>query len=278
MPDRTHWTVALDETAAAWNTLEWMDANVANGDSVRLLTVQEHFGDTRERSASRLTLAEHHLESRHRDLRIERVVTDGPTIERLLRDATPADVLVIGGRRSDRIWAALTGRIAERVIAHATMPVVVVPERWRRKHDADAIVTGVDSRTAADALAFAAGRAERTRDGLVLVRAWEPPTSVSPFGLVYLERDRPLWEHEAQLELDAAIRAVGRSHPDLRMRGELRQGRPSEVLQRAATSAALIVIGRRRRSALAAFLAGSVGEVLLHRAQTPVCVVPDRSS
>ncbi|ROR33413.1 nucleotide-binding universal stress UspA family protein [Curtobacterium sp. JUb34] len=274
MPDPIRWTVAVDESEAAWNMLDWVDGNVGDGDAVRLLTVHELFGESPERSTGRLAIAERRLRSRHPGLRVERHVVSGPTLARLLVDATVSDVLVLGGRRTDRLWAAITGRMAERVVAHATTPVVVVPERPSSSADRDAVVVGVDSRTAAGALAFAAGRAEGRRDGLVLVRAWEPPTSVSPFGRVYLARDRPLWEHEGQLELDAAIRAVSRSRPDLRMRGELRQGTASDVLLRAATTASLVVVGRRHRSALGAFLAGSVGEALLHRASVPVCVVP----
>ncbi|AOX67182.1 hypothetical protein BJK06_16950 [Curtobacterium sp. BH-2-1-1] len=274
MPEPTCWTVAVDDSDAAWNSLDWVDGVVQDTDTVRLETVHEPRGETLDRSTGRLTIAEHRLRERHPGLRVERAVVSGPTLARLLDDATDTDVLVIGGRRSERLWASLTGRVAERVVAHATAPVVVVPEHWRPGRVDDAVVAGVDGRTASSALGFAARYAQRCRDGLVLVRAWEPPTSVSPFGAVYLERDRPLWEHEGQLELDAAIRAVSRSHPELRMRGELRQGRPSEVLIRAATTASLVVVGRRHGSALGAFLTGSVGEVLLHRASAPVCVVP----
>lgn len=274
MPQPTRWIVAVDDSDASWNGLDWLDLAVRDHDVVRLLTVHERAGETRERSTGRLTIAEHRLRDRHPRLRVVREVVDGPTVSRLLFDATDGDVLVIGGRRSERVWAALTGRVAERIVARVAVPVVVVPERWRVGRDEDAVVVGVDGRTAGTALAFAAQVAEGCRDGLVLVRAWEPPTSVSPFGAVYLERDRPRWEHEGQLELDAAIRTVSRSHPDLRMRGELRQGRPSETLARAAATASVVVVGRRHRSAVGAFLGGSVGESLMHRSSVPLCVVP----
>ncbi|ROP58670.1 nucleotide-binding universal stress UspA family protein [Curtobacterium sp. PhB115] len=206
-------------------------------------------------------------------MQVEQSVVDGATVARVLADAAASDILVIGGRRSGQFWAAITGRIAERLVAHVTVPVVVVPEHWTPGEQAP-VVMGVDGRTATAALTFAADRAERRGADLVLIRAWEPPTSISPFGRVYLARDSGHWEHESQLELDAAIRAVSAAHPDLRMRGELHQGTPADVLLRGEGTASMLVIGRRHRTALGAFLTGSVGEKLLHRGRSPVCVVP----
>ncbi len=70
---------------------------------------------------------------------------------------------------------------------------------------------------------------------------------------------------------------MSRVHPDLRMRAELRQGTPSEALARAGRTTALIVVGRRHRTAVGAFLGGSVSEALVHRSSTPLCVVPQWS-
>jgi nucleotide-binding universal stress UspA family protein len=275
MPKQVRWSVAIDETAAGWNTLQWITHNVADGDVVRLVTVHERFGEATERSTGRLTIARHLLSERHPDSRIEQEVIDGPTVGRLLSETGEADALVIGGRRSDRVWASVTGRVAERVIAGVRNPVVVVPERWQPT-PADSIVVGVEGHTATNALQFAAGRVGQRGGDLVLVRAWEPPTNVSPIGRVYLARDAPRWEHEGQLELDAAIRRVSRELPDLRVRAELRQGRPAAVLQRSGEATALIVIGRSHRSAVAGSLFGSVGEHLVHHSRVPVCVVPQQ--
>lgn len=274
MQKPVRWSVAIDETPAGWNTLQWIAHNVADVDTVRLVTVHERFGEAAERSTGRLTIARHLLTERHPGLRIEQEVMNGPTVGRLLHEAEEADALVIGGCRSDRVWASLTGRVAERVIAGVKGPVVVVPEHWQPT-PAPSVVVGVEAETATSALEFATGRVAHGGD-LVLVRAWEPPTTVSPIGRVYLARDAPRWEHEGQLELDAAIRRVSRELPDLRVRAELRQGRPAAVLQRSGEATALIVIGRRHRSAVAGSLFGSVGEHLVHYSRVPVCVVPQQ--
>ncbi|GGK89651.1 hypothetical protein GCM10009706_05830 [Curtobacterium citreum] len=275
MLKQVRWSVAIDETAAGWNTLQWIAHNVADGDVVRLVTIHERFGEAAERSTGRLTIARHLLTERHPDLRIEQEVMNGPTLGRLVGETGESDILVIGGRRSDRVWASVTGRVAERVMAGVKGPVVVVPERWQPT-PAPSVVVGVEAQTATSALEFASERVGQRGGDLVLVRAWEPPTSVSPIGRVYLARDAPRWEHEGQLELDAAIRRVSRELPDLRVRAELRQGRPAAVLQRSGEAAALIVIGRRHRSAVAGSLFGSVGEHLVHDGRVPVCVVPQQ--
>lgn len=273
----TRWTVALDETEAAWNSLGWVETVVRDADSVRLVTVHEQFGESRERSTGRLTIATHLLRDRHPHLEVAHEVVSGPTVARLVTDAVDGDVLVVGGRHSDRLWACLTGRVTERVVAHVTTPVVVVPERWRPGRDEDAVVVGVDGGTAASALAVGAVLAEGRRDGLVLVRAWRSLPDGGPFRDATAVHGRAMSEHDGQLELDAAIRWVSRVHPDLRMRAELRQGTPSEALARAGRTTALIVVGRRHRTAVGAFLGGSVGEALVHRSSTPLCVVPQWS-
>jgi nucleotide-binding universal stress UspA family protein len=272
----TRYTVAIDETPAGWKTVEWVNTCVGQPtDSVRLLTVSEFYGEALTRSEQRLHEAAALVHKAHPDLEVEEDVTGGPTADRLVFDAGEGDVLVIGGNQVHRFLAALSGRVAERVVAHAVTPVVVVPERWVAS--SGPVVVGVDSRTAASALAFAADVASQQGRRLVFVRAWELPSVASPYGMVYLDTDRKLWEHESQLELDAAIRAVSRSHPDLVTRAEMRQGSPRGVMVRAAEEASLVVVGRRHRTAIGAFLLGSVSETLMHEGQTPVCIVPPMS-
>jgi nucleotide-binding universal stress UspA family protein len=269
----TAYTVAIDDTLAGRQTVDWVDENVdAVEDRVRLLTVIELYGDSLARIQDRLATASDRLRLRHPGLRVEQDVTGGPTADRLVADADLGDVLVIGSRQVHTILATLAGRIAERVVAHARTPVVVVPERW--EHGTGPVVVGVDGRTAASALAFAADRAVRARVELVLLRAWEVPTEVVASPSIYLEEDRHLWERESVIELEAALDAVASAHPDLPVRAEQCRGLPADELLRCARGASLVVVGRRHRTAIGAFLAGSVGETLMHRSTAPLCVVP----
>ncbi|WP_066516291.1 universal stress protein [Curtobacterium ammoniigenes] len=270
----TGYTVAIDDTPAAWKTVEWVDGALRPGDRVRLLTVSEFYGETYTRSEGRLDAAERRLAESHPDVVIAHDIVGGPTADRLVLDGSRDDVLVIGSQQVHRFTATLAGRVAERVVAHSTRPVLVVPENWERTEGP--VLVGVDSVTAAAALGFAADLAGRSGRDLVLVRAWRPIYDSLPYSGVYLDEDRDLWEHEGRLELDAAIRAIGKAHPDLHVRGARREGSIADSLlhEAAAEHAALIVVGRRHHSALSAFLGGSVSEEIMHRGHTPLCVVP----
>jgi nucleotide-binding universal stress UspA family protein len=162
--------------------------------------------------------------------------------------------------------------IGRRLVGRTLAPVVVVPVGWSGA--TGPVVVGVDGRTAEDALAFGAETAARLGTTLVLVRSWTAPTHVSPYGMVSLQSDREVGEHESQLELDAAMRMVGAAFPDLRVRAELHQGPATDVLTRAAESAGLVVMGRRHHSVMQMLVTGSIGRRVMLRSSTPVCVVP----
>jgi len=269
----TEYTVAVDDTVAGWRAVEWAADNVDRAtDTVRLLTVNEFYGESPTRSEHRLEAAEQQLLDAQPGLAIVHDVTDGPTADRLVLDAGHGDVLVIGAQQLHTITAALTGRIAERVVAHATTPVVVVPEEWERSDGP--VVVGVDGRTAAAALAWAASTAERIVRDLHLVRAWAVPTAMAPYANIYLEEDRVLWSNAADIELQAALHAVKNEHQSLQLAAESVEGQARDVVLQAARGASLVVVGRRHRTALGGFLTGSVGETLMHRGHTPVCIVP----
>lgn len=269
----TAYTVAIDDSVAGWKTVDWaVDAVDPAVDDVRLLTVSEFFGEALTRSQHRLDAAEQRLRTVHPGLSVTHDVTGGPTADRLVADAALGDVLVIGAPQVHTLTAAITGRVAERIVAHATTPVVVVPEEWERSDGP--VVVGVDGRSAASALAWAADAAERRGADLALVRAWAVPTAMAPYADISLEEDRVLWSDEADIELRAALRAVGGAHPALRVDGSSVEGQPRDVVLQSSRGASLVVVGRRHRTALGGFLAGSVGERLMHRGHAPVCIVP----
>jgi nucleotide-binding universal stress UspA family protein len=269
----TSYTVAVDDTDAGSRTVEWIDENICPGDRVRLLTVSELYSETVARTEQRLEQAETRLRRNHPGLVVQQSVSEGPTVERLLLDSKGSDALVLGARQAHVVLATLSGRIAERVVARTTVPVVAVPEHWH--HGQGPVVVGVDGHTASAALAFAADQAAVRGSELVLVRAWDIPLTMSPYANIYLADDRELWEHESTLELQAASRAVAARHPDVVVREVRRHGQTAAaLLEEAGENASLIVTGRRHRTAIGAFLGGSVGEALMHRSHAPVCIVP----
>ncbi|MFJ7288622.1 universal stress protein [Curtobacterium sp. NPDC098951] len=272
----TRYTVAVDDSDAAQAAVEWLAGVVDPGlDVVKAVSVPELVGDLPSRAEHRLLEARAVLLHHQPRLRVTTDLVDGGTVRGLLRGGATGDVLVIGGRQRRRLLAAVRGRVAERVVAEATMPVIVVPEE--RVELGGPVVLGVDSRSGAAALAYAGALAARWHRELVLVRAWQSPSTTTPFGAVYFEGDLSTWERTADLQLEAALHAVDAAHPDVAVLGRPRRGSAGHVLLHESASASLVVVGRRHRSAVTGLLSGSVGERLMHEAHVPVLIVPPRA-
>ncbi|WP_169795866.1 universal stress protein [Curtobacterium ammoniigenes] len=270
----TTFDVGIDDTAAAWNALEWVDEVVDPAhDAVRLLTIDGMSGEDLEWAEERLQAAKQRLLHHHPGLHVVRAVIEGPTVRQLVEDSRTRDVLVLGGRQTHRFAAAISGRVAERVVAQSAAPVVVIPEGWMRSAEGP-VVVGVDSGSAGRALEVAASFAERLGRRLVLLRAWDLPFAQTPYGMILTDDDPNFWREGADLELAAAQRAVHRRHAALTIERQSRRGSAADALI-AVQNPALIVLGRRHRSAAEAFLTGSVGERLMHHGTAPVCVVGD---
>lgn len=61
------------------------------------------------------------------DVRVERIVAEGPSAAVLLDAARGADLLVVGSRGRGGFMGLLLGSTSHQVITHAPCPVVVVP-------------------------------------------------------------------------------------------------------------------------------------------------------
>ncbi|WP_186377214.1 universal stress protein [Curtobacterium pusillum] len=268
----TRYTVAVDASDAAREAVQWI-GEVADprSDSVRLVTVAELFGELPSLAEARLLEARTTLREQRPGLQITTEVVGGWTVHGLVSEGAAGDVLVIGGRQRHRFVASLQGRVAERAVARALTPVVVVPES--RAHHDGAVVVGVDSRSAGTALVYAATVASGRHLDLVLTRAWQAPFVRTPYGIAYYEDDLPTWERKANLEIEAALHAVEARYPALPTLGRVRRGSVEGVLLRESTAASMIVTGRRHRTALGGLLTGSIGEALMHRAHVPIAVV-----
>ncbi|WP_396288264.1 universal stress protein [Curtobacterium sp. KT1] len=269
----SRYIVAVDGSGAAQSAVRWIaDVTDPSTDTVRLVTVAELLGDLPSTAEARLLEARSLLLRRHPTLEVTTDLVGGGTVHGIVLEGTAGDVLVLGGRQRHRFIGALRGRVAERVVAEARTPVMVVPEE--RVDEVGPVVVGVDGQSGVAALAYAAAFAARWRRELVLVRAWQSPSTTTPFGNVYFEGDLSSWEHAADLQVEAAMHAVDAAHPDVPVLGRARRGSPGRVLLREAASASAVVVGRRHRSSLTGLIAGSVGETLMHEAHVPVLIVP----
>jgi nucleotide-binding universal stress UspA family protein len=147
----------------------------------------------------------------------------------------------------------------------------------------DRILVGLDgSEGSAVALRWAIDLAKAVDAEIVAVDAFEVPTAVIapetgvPVGLGVdeVEVERTLRETAEQAfvtDWSAPLEEAG-----VRYRRLLEEDPPGEVLLEVAEreQSGLLVTGRRGRGALAALLAGSVNEHLVHCSRIPVTVVP----
>jgi nucleotide-binding universal stress UspA family protein len=179
----------------------------------------------------------------------------------LLAAGRHADLLVTGARRRNRLRAGLfggfqLGSTSLFAAAHAPCPVAVV--RGPAAEGARDVVVGFDGSPAAAAAArWAAGHAAATggRVRVVAVRHGGAHLDVGVEDLLARLR-----EEEPRVEVAGTV--VEGAHPE-------------DVLLAAAGRCALLVVGSRGHGAVTSALVGSTGHAVLHRAGTPVVVVPD---
>ncbi|GGU95436.1 universal stress protein [Streptomyces litmocidini] len=82
-----------------------------------------------ERSSGLLDKALEAAASGHPRVRLRRTTIEGPAHRVLTERSAAADLLVVGARRRDGLVGLELGRVAHRVLHHATCPVAVVPQR-----------------------------------------------------------------------------------------------------------------------------------------------------
>ena len=203
----------------------------------------------------------------------------GGAAEALLRISHEVGLVVVGSRGLDPATSTLLGSVAYGVSARCACPVVVVRDDGRRRPGPDAgVVVGVDGTPVSlEALDAAADVAAAAGAPLTVVCAWHPPPSswVSAFWEVLGdESDEAQQERRHAEEVVRAAREQATArHTGLVVDGEVVAGQPARAIVRAARGAALLVVGSRRRGALASLVLGSVGHGVVHDATCPVLIV-----
>lgn len=228
--------------------------------------------------AAALRAARAHLEAEaarvseaHPGLAVTTRTDAGNPVTVLIDASSHADLLVIG---SDHTGAGRRGAHGFRIAAGAHCPVVVVPDIDLGERRG--VVVGLDgSELSEHALRFAAAEADRMGEPLVAVSVWTPvPMTVGMAeGGVY--PDLYLTNMQAATEEIQALALAGiaSDHPDLEVIRRVEQGYPSQVIDDAAASARLVVVGTRGRGAFARFLLGSVSHEVLSRVAAVTAVV-----
>lgn len=196
----------------------------------------------------------------------------GNPVKELIDASTDAALLVIGSDyRGPGTGGPSRGAHGLRIVTAAKAPVVVVPDI--ELGDRNGVVVGVDgSEVSEAAIRFAAEEAARIREPLIAVGVWTPLAAPGNLG-VYPEDYLVNMQGATEEVVGLSIAGLRQDYPDLEIKPRIEQGYPSAVINEAAASARITVVGSHGRGAFARFLLGSVSQEVLARLATVTAVV-----
>jgi nucleotide-binding universal stress UspA family protein len=209
---------------------------------------------------------------RNPGVKVSTDVLPADATDALLREGDNATALITGSRGRGELRGLLLGSVGLAVAARAHCPVIVVrgdtaglAGTHRR------ILLGAGSPdTGGEATRFAFRETEVRGCVLDVVRAWRRPAHASA--------EAPGRDHEerARTELDELLREASADHPGVRVDRTAVEGPARKVLVHRSAAADLVVVGARRRQGHFGLQLGTVAHTLLHHAECPVAVVPQR--
>ncbi|MFF0990064.1 universal stress protein [Kocuria nitroreducens] len=213
------------------------------------------------------------------------VVERGDAAGVLVHESENASSLVLG-RRGRRGVRGRLGSVTAAASAHATCPVIVLPDGWNPQARAargaagafgGRVVVGVDRLGRDNPAVLAAVRyAARHGAGLALITV-VPEALTMPTGSDDLDRAvREQLTEPARSLVDRVAESVRADHPDLDVETYVFSGLPADQLVEAGRSAELVVVGSRGYGGFRGLLMGSVSQAVLTEGEGPVMVVPTR--
>ncbi|MFF1278447.1 universal stress protein [Streptomyces marokkonensis] len=203
------------------------------------------------------------------------VMPDDP-VSALLAAGHEASFLVTGSRGRGELAGLTLGSVGLGVAARATCPVVVVRGGERNRAGGfGRVVIGVgDLPHCLGAVRFAFREAAVRGSALRAVRAWRSPAGHATPRTADDGTSAP--EERASAGLTEGLREAVREHPDVDVHRTPVEGPAHEVLLEASAGADLIVVGALRQHGHFGLQLGRVAHTLLHHAECPVAVVPQR--
>lgn len=205
------------------------------------------------------------------DLDVQVSVGRGDPVAVLRAASAEAQLVVLGSRGIGGVTGLLVGSTANGLVAQAHCPVIVLPaEPAATVPDQRSVVVGVEtSRADGDVLEFAVSAAADRGTDVVAVHAWQDAVLETVFRSAVPLVDWPGIAADEQRALSETLAGWRAKAPDVDIRELVVRERPARALLAAGMTAQLLVVGHRRRPALA-----STTHAVLHRAACPVAVVP----
>jgi nucleotide-binding universal stress UspA family protein len=284
--------VGVDGTDAGLTAVDWaVDEAARHGLALRLVHAslwERYEGAAPRGSAERPVeqiMAEHMVGSaaeraqrRHADVRVCTGILPQDPVSALLGEGSNASALVTGCGGRGRLKGLLVGSVSLAVAGRAPCPVIVVrgdPVGLAGGHERILLGLG-DPGSGGEAVRFAFREAETRRCVLHVVRAWRSPVHWAPGRPRATGKAAPDAEERATAVLEGLLRDATAEHPDVRVRPAAVEGPAHKVLVDRSAAADLVIIGARRRADHSGPRLGRTSHTLLHHAQCPVAVVPQR--
>jgi len=199
----------------------------------------------------------------------------GPRISGLVDAARNARVLVIGRETRNALERLMGAGTTAAVAAHATVPVVVVPQEWTPPDDRDArpVVVGLKSQAQADELLRAGFEAASARRApLLVVHTWKLPDEYLDRIEVRSHLDE--WLARGEEMAEKVLQPWRHEYPDVPVTVRVVHDEPAHALLEAAEDAALLVVLRRASVPVLGRHLGGTARAVIRRAPCPVQVVP----
>ncbi|MFF7168877.1 MULTISPECIES: universal stress protein [Streptomyces] len=215
---------------------------------------------------------------RNPEVKVSTEVVPEEAVDALLHAGHNASALVTGSRGRGELKGLLLGSVGLAVAGRAHCPVIVVRgDRAGVAGTHERIVLGAgDPASGGEAARFAFRTAEKRGGVLDVVRAWRCPAHETADEPRLAEDPAHLHEERASGQLDALVQDAVTEHPGVRVRRSTVEGPARRVLLNRSAAADLVVVGARRRTGHFGLQLGRVGHTLLHHAQCPVAIVPER--
>jgi nucleotide-binding universal stress UspA family protein len=210
--------------------------------------------------------------------RVETRVLPGASAARSLHElaeSEEADLIVVGSTHRGKVGQTLPGTTAHRLLHGSPCPVAAAPLGYRdRPVDRLKRVGGAYCEDPEGLQALLAARAIAHRAGaeLVVIGAFNLPDSQHAAYGSYGVGDEEVYPREsAHVDLEDVAARVADGLP---FRTHFGDGRPADVLVKAAEDVDLLVMGSRGYGPMRSVLLGSVSHEVLIRCPTPVLIVP----
>ncbi|MGW2380060.1 universal stress protein [Streptomyces sp. NPDC001658] len=284
--------VGVDGSESSLVALDWaVDEAARHGLPLRLVyaSLWERYEDVvpsvgRERPSEQVLAdnvvgtAVERARRRDSEVKVSAEVVPEEAADALLREAHNASAVVTGSRGRGEVKGLLLGSVGLTAAARAHCPVVVVRgDKAGVEGTHERVVLGAgEPASGGEAVRFAFQEAAARGAVLDVVRTWRCPAHESADHPQLAEDPAHRHEERASALLDALLHDAAADHPEVRVRRSTVEGQARRVLLNRSAAADLVVIGARRRSGHFGLQLGRVGHTLLHHADCPVAIVPQR--